>query len=179
MSYENNRIINYLLRTGLIIQASKTTTSVYFHCKSFTVRYSNHNKEEIRNAYLDIIYKSGRIKIKPPGKRCYENYSLLHGFYVLRRLIKKERKFEDAEIYDLYSKTAEYNFCRDKKRKRDKTQTKLHLNSLKGISLSEYKKIYLEILKSLDILFCLVRLNIIFWVNHQVSLTFTMNQCFH
>lgn len=61
-------------------------------------------------------------------------------FMYLGGLLKKERKYEDAELYDLYSKTAEYNYCRDKKRKRDKTQTKLYLNSLKGISLNDYKK---------------------------------------
>lgn len=142
MSYENNRIINYLLRTGLIIQASKTTTSVYFHCKSFTVRYSNHNKEEIRNAsYLDVIYKSGRIKIKPPGKRCYENYSPLRGFYILRRLIKKERKYEDTELYDLYSKTAEYNFCRDKKEKEIKPKLNYILIVLRVYLLVNIKNI--------------------------------------
>lgn len=130
MSYENNRIKYYLDRNSLIQTYSKTTSSIYYYFRSFSVRYSDHiTLSKLRTKQYQIIRTSKKVLIQKPEEDKYVNYNEKTGLYFLRKLVKEDiprKDFRDVKYI---------KFMKNKNRNKEKRIIKKYLSDIIGKDL--------------------------------------------
>lgn len=128
MSYERNKIKTFLERKALMTINSKTTPSIYYYFKDYSVRYSNHFKQDGINAgQLQVIRKSNEVWISLPGGVDYQRYNEKTGFYMLRKFLKETKSWKK-----LYKDTEYARFKKRKHRYIEDKKMKAYLKSIKG-----------------------------------------------
>lgn len=76
MSYENNRIKYFLERNALLKANSKSTPSVYYYFKYYSVRYSNHfTQDKPIPKQLQVIKKANEVWILTPEEVDYKRFN--------------------------------------------------------------------------------------------------------
>ena len=131
MSYENNRIKCFLERNSILKVESKTTSSVYYYFKSFSVRYSNHVSTGItRYQQYDVVRTAERVMILPPEEKEYIRFNEKTGYYYIRRI------YRDSKIkFNAFSSKKGHKYLTTKRRQQESRKMKVCLGSLKGQSL--------------------------------------------
>ena len=92
MSYEKNKIKYFLERNSILKIESKSTSSVYYYFKYYSVRYSNHfTQEKLIPRQLQVIRKSKEVWILVPEEIEYKKYNEKTGFYFIRKFLRESK----------------------------------------------------------------------------------------
>lgn len=128
MSYEKNKIKYFLERNSILKIESKSTSSVYYYFKYYSVRYSNHfTQEKLIPRQLQVIRKSKEVWILVPEEIEYKKYNEKTGFYFIRKFLR-----ESKTPKKIYKETKYIKFMKHKHFYIEDRKIKSFLKSIEG-----------------------------------------------
>ena len=128
MSYEKNKIKYFLERNSISKIESKSTSSVYYYFKYYSVRYSNHfTQEKLIPRQLQVIRKSKEVWILVPEEIEYKKYNEKTGFYFIRKFLR-----ESKTPKKIYKETKYIKFMKHKHFYVEDRKIKSFLKSIEG-----------------------------------------------
>jgi hypothetical protein len=137
MSYENNRIKYFLERNALLKANSKSTPSVYYYFKYYSVRYSNHfTQDKPIPKQLQVIKKANEVWILTPEEVDYKRFNEKTGFYFLRKYLKGEKHKKK-----IFKETRYIKFMKQKQLHIEERKIKSFLKDLKFLCMKNLTSI--------------------------------------